>query len=197
MTDHKAVFGIFKSRGATENGVATLKNNGFRVSDISVLLPQESGSQDVIHTKESKAPEGAATGAGAGALLGGALGLLAGIGALAIPGMGPFVAAGPILASLAGIGVGGAVGGISGALIGFGIPEYEAKRYEGFVKDGGILISVHVDNEDWAEKAQSILEATGAKDVATTSEFRSESEAEPYSMNKPYSVDPINSTRIL
>ena len=195
MADQKAVFGIYRSRGAADNGVETLKNNGFRVSDISVLLPQESGSQDVVHTKESKAPEGAATGAGAGAVLGGALGLLAGIGALAIPGMGPFIAAGPILASLAGIGVGGAVGGISGALIGFGIPEYEAKRYEGFVKEGGILISVHVDDEEWAEKAQSILQATGAKDVAVTSELRSE--AEPYSLNKPYSVDPINSTRIL
>lgn len=196
MKDHKAIFGIYKSRGAAENGVTTLKNNGFRVSDISVLLPQEAGSQDVVHTKESKAPEGAAAGAGAGAVLGGALGLLAGIGALAIPGMGPFIAAGPILASLAGIGVGGAVGGISGALIGLGIPEYEAKRYEGFVKEGGILISVHVDDDNWAEKAQSLLEATGAKDVATTSELRSEAD-KPYSSNKPYSVDPINSTRIL
>jgi hypothetical protein len=195
MAEQKAVFGIYRSRGAADNGVETLKNNGFRMSDISVLLPQESGSQDVIHLKESKAPEGAATGAGAGAVLGGALGLLAGIGALAIPGMGPFIAAGPILASLAGIGVGGAVGGVSGALIGFGIPEYEAKRYEGFVKEGGILISVHVDDEEWADKAQSILQATGAKDVAVTSELRSESEA--FSMNKPYSVDPINSTRIL
>lgn len=195
MAEQKAVFGIYRSRGAADNGVVTLKSNGFRVSDISVLLPQESGSQDVVHTKESKAPEGAAAGAGAGALLGGALGLLAGIGALAIPGMGPFIAAGPILASLAGIGVGGAVGGVSGALIGFGIPEYEAKRYEGFVKEGGILISVHVDDEDWAEKAQSLLQATGAKDVAMTSELRSE--AEPYSVSKPYSVDPINSTRIL
>lgn len=197
MVKNKAVFGIYKSRDAAESGVTILKNNGFRVSDISVLFPQDSGSQDVIHTKESKAPEGAATGAGAGALLGGALGLLAGIGALAIPGMGPFIAAGPILASLAGIGVGGAVGGISGALIGFGIPEYEAKRYEGFVKEGGILISVHVDNADWVEKAQSVLEATGAKDVATTSELRSDSDTEPYSPKRSYPVDPINSTRVL
>lgn len=195
MSDQKAVFGIYRSRGVADIGVTTLKNNGFRVGDISVLFPQESGSQDIIHTKESKAPEGAAAGAGAGAVLGGALGLLAGIGALAIPGVGPFIAAGPLLSSLAGIGVGGAVGGISGALIGFGIPEYEAKRYEGFVKQGGILISVHVDDNVWAEKAQSILEATGAKDVAVTSELRSESEI--YSANTNYSVDPINSTRML
>lgn len=195
MKDNKAVFGIYKSRGAVENGVTTLKNNGFRTSDISVLLPQESGSQDVVHTRETKAPEGAAAGAGAGALLGGTLGLLAGIGALAVPGVGPFIAAGPILASLAGIGVGGAVGVVSGALIGYGIPEYEARRYEGFVKEGGILISVHVDNEEWAEKAQSLLEATGAKDVAMTTELRSE--AQPISETQSYSIDPINSTRIL
>jgi len=196
MKDNKAVFGIYKSRGAAENGVATLKNNGFRMSDISLLLPQESGSQDVVHKKETKAPEGATAGASAGAILGGALGLLAGIGALAVPGVGPFIAAGPIMASLAGVGVGGAVGVISGALIGFGIPEYEAKRYEGFVKEGGILVSVHVDDADWAEKAQSLLEATGAKDVATTNEVRAE-ENSPYAPSKPYIVDSINSTRIL
>ncbi|MBC7419696.1 MAG: DUF3341 domain-containing protein [Bdellovibrio sp.] len=171
---HKAVFGIYKSRGSVESAVTTLKTNGFRTSDISVLLPQTDGAQDFIHTKGSKAPEGAATGAGTGAVIGGALGLLVGIGALAIPGVGPFIAAGPIMASLAGLGVGGAVGGISGALIGYGIPEYEAIRYEGFVKDGGILLSVHVDNSTWAEKAQSILETTGAKDVSTSTELQSD-----------------------
>ena len=174
MAEQKAVFGIYRSRGAADNGVETLKNNGFRMSDISVLLPQESGSQDVIHSKESKAPEGAATGAGAGAVLGGALGLLAGIGALAIPGMGPFIAAGPILASLAGIGVGGAVGGVSGALIGFGIPEYEAKRYEGFVKEGGILLSVHAVTSEEVTRAKDCLERTGAEDIAATGEARGE-----------------------
>lgn len=182
--NNKAIFGIYRSRGAADNGVATLKNNGFRMSDISLLLPQETGSQDFIHMKSTKAPEGAATGAGAGAVVGGALGLLAGIGALAIPGIGPFIAAGPIMASLAGIGVGGAVGVVSGALIGFGIPEYEAKRYEGFVKDGGILISVHVDDSDWAEKAQSLLEATGAKDVAMSTELKGEIES--FATKKPY-----------
>lgn len=175
--NNKAIFGIFKSRGAAENGVATLQNNGFRMSDISLLLPQETGSQDFIHTKSTKAPEGAAAGAGTGAVLGGALGLLAGIGALAIPGFGPFIAAGPIMASLAGIGVGGALGVVGGALIGYGIPEYEAKRYEGFIKEGGILISVHVDDSNWAEKAESLLQATGAKDVAMSTELKGKVEA--------------------
>ncbi len=172
MENSKAVFGIYKSRGAAENGLETLKNNGFHLDDISLLLPQRTGSQDFIHTKESKAPEGAAAGASAGGLLGGAIGLLAGIGALAIPGAGIFIAAGPIMASLAGLGVGGAVGAISGAMIGFGIPEYEAKRFEGHVQDGGILISVHVDDYHGSEKAQSLLQATGAKDVAVTTEVR-------------------------
>ena len=169
--NHKAIFGIYKTRGAADSAVTTLRTNGFRTSDISVLLPQADGAQDFIHIKGTKAPEGAATGAGTGAVIGGALGLLAGLGALAIPGVGPLIAAGPIMASLAGLGVGGAVGGISGALVGFGIPEYEAKRYEGIVKEGGILLSVHVDDHVWGEKAQSILEATGAKDIAITSEL--------------------------
>src|SRR5205814_2224080 len=117
-----------------------------------------------------KAPEGASTGAGAGALLGGGLGWLAGIGALAIPGLGPFIAAGPIMAALAGAGVGGAVGGITGALIGMGIPEYEAKRYEGRVKSGGILLSVHSDDSEWTKRAKDILEQTGAQDISSTGE---------------------------
>lgn len=171
---HKAIFGIYKTRGAAESAVTTLKTNGFRASDISVLLPQTDGAQDFIHLKGTKAPEGAATGAGTGAVIGGALGLLVGIGALAIPGIGPFIAAGPLMASLAGVGVGGTVGGISGALIGYGIPEYEAKRYEGFVKEGGILLSVHVDDDHWAERAQSILETTGAKDISTSTELESD-----------------------
>jgi hypothetical protein len=109
-----------------------------------------------------------------GAVLGGALGWLAGIGALAIPGLGPFIAAGPIMAALAGAGVGGAVGGLAGALIGMGIPEYEAKRYEGRVKDGGILLSVHCDDSAWTKKAKEILERTGAEDVSSTGEAHSD-----------------------
>ena len=165
-----AVFGIYPSYAAVENGVDALKVAGFRNTDISVLFPENVGSKDFAHEKGTKAPEGASAGAGTGALLGGGLGWLAGIGALAIPGLGPFIAAGPIVAALAGAGVGGAVGGITGALIGMGIPEYEAKRYEGRVKDGGILLSVHSDSSDWTKRAKEILERTGAQDISSTSE---------------------------
>lgn len=175
----KAVFGIYKDRLETERAVSALKFDGFNTSDISVLLPDSAGSQRFAHEKGTKAPEGAATGAGTGAVIGGTLGLLAGIGALAIPGFGPFIAAGPIMAALAGAGVGGTVGGLGGALIGFGIPEYEAKRYEGFVKNGGILLSVHVDSHDRALVAKRILENSGAKDVAVSSEVKRDDKAVP------------------
>src|SRR5206468_11149681 len=128
------------------------------------------GTKDFAHEKHTKAPEGATTGAGTGVVVGGALGWLAGIGALAIPGIGPFIAAGPIMAALAGAGVGGTVGGVVGALVGMGSPEYEAKRYEGRVKKGGILLSVHCDSSDWTKKAKKILERTGAEDVSSTGE---------------------------
>ena len=165
-----AVFGIYPSYAAVENGVDALKAAGFRNTDISVLFPENVGSKDFAHEKGTKAPEGASTGAGTGALIGGGLGWLAGIGALAIPGLGPFIAAGPIMAALAGAGVGGAVGGITGALIGMGIPEYEAKRYEGRVKEGGMLLSVHSDNSEWTKRAKEILERTGAQDISSTGE---------------------------
>ena len=145
---------------------------GTRNTDISVLLPENVGTKDFAHSKGTKAPEGATAGAGTGAVVGGALGWLAGIGALAIPGVGPFIAAGPIMAALAGVGVGGAVGGVTGALIGMGIPEYEAKRYEGRVKRGGILLSVHSDNSHWTHKAKDVLERTGAEDIASTGETK-------------------------
>ena len=173
-----AVFGIYTERKGAERGVDTLKAAGFRNTDISVLFPEGKGTKEFAHEKHTKAPEGAATGAGTGAVLGGGLGWLVGIGALAIPGIGPFIAAGPIVAALAGVGVGGAVGGITGALIGMGIPEYEAKRYEGHVKDGGILLSVHSDNSEWTSKAKDILKATGAKDIASTGEAASERKSE-------------------
>ena len=165
-----AAFGIYSDRTAVENAVDQLKAAGYRNTDISVLFPQTSGTKDFAHEKHTKAPEGATAGAGTGALLGGALGWLAGIGALAIPGLGPFIAAGPIMAALAGAGVGGTVGGVVGALVGMGIPEYEAKRYEGRVKSGGILLSVHCDNSEWTKKAKEILERTGAEDVSSTGE---------------------------
>jgi hypothetical protein len=157
-----------------EMGVDGLKAAGFSNRDISALLPESAGSKDFAHEKGTKAPEGATTGAGTGVVLGGAMGWLLGVGALAIPGLGPFIAAGPIMAALAGAGVGGAVGGITGALIGMGIPEYEAKRYEGRVKDGGILLSVHCDTSDEIKRAKQVLERTGAQDVSSSGEARSD-----------------------
>ena len=170
MAKNTAAFGIYSTRSGVENAVDTLKGAGFRNTDISVLFPESSGTKDFAHEKNTKAPEGATAGASTGAIVGGGLGWLAGIGALAIPGLGPFIAAGPIMAALAGAGVGGAVGGITGALIGMGIPEYEAKRYEGKVKDGGILLSVHSDDSVWTKKAKNILEGTGAQDISSTGE---------------------------
>ncbi len=165
-----AVFGIFSSRAGAETAVETLSKDGFPISDISVLVPETIGDKDMGTEKATKAPEGAAAGAGSGALLGGALGLLAGMGALAIPGVGPLIAAGPIMAALAGIGVGGAVGGFTGALIGLGIPEFEAKRYEGRLQKGGILLSVHCDSSDEVEIAKQIMERLHAEDVSSTTE---------------------------
>lgn len=165
-----AVFGIYSNRESVNTAVDALKAADFRNTDISVLFPDNPGTKEFAHEKNTKAPEGATTGAGTGAVLGGGLGWLAGIGALAIPGVGPFIAAGPIMAALAGAGVGGAVGGVTGALVGMGIPEYEAKRYEGRIKDGGILLSVHSDNSEWTKKAKEILEQTGAQDVSSTGE---------------------------
>jgi len=167
-----AVFGIYPTQAAVERAVEELRVAGFRGTDISVLFPENVGTKDFAHEKGTKAPEGATTGASTGALAGGALGWLAGIGALAIPGLGPFIAAGPIMAALAGAGVGGAVGGLTGALVGMGIPEYEAKRYEGRVTKGGILLSVHSDNSDWTKRAKEILERTGAEDIASAGETK-------------------------
>jgi hypothetical protein len=154
--------------------VNALQEACYRNTDMSVLFPENEGTKDYAHEKNTKAPEGTAAGAGTGAVLGGGLGWLAGIGALAIPGVGPLIAAGPIVAALAGAGAGGAIGGLTGALVGMGIPEYEAKRYEGRVKEGGILLSVHSDNSDWTRKAKDILERTGADDVSSTGEAKAD-----------------------
>jgi len=169
-----AVFGIYPSRAALEDGLEALKDNNFRKEDISVLFPANEGNKDFAHERATKAPEGASAGAGTGAVLGGVFGWLVGIGAIAIPGIGPFVAAGPIMAALAGVGVGGAVGGITGSLIGLGIPEYEAKRYEGRIKKGGFLISVHCDNAQWTRKAKTILVQTGATGISSTGEAKAD-----------------------
>src|ERR1700682_3403028 len=174
-----AVFGIYTDRSSVDRAVEALKTAGFSNNDVSALFPENKGTKDFAHEKNTKAPEGATAGAGTGALLGGGLGWLAGIGALAIPGLGPFIAAGPIMAALAGAGVGGAVGGLTGALIGMGIPEYEAKRYEGRVKDGGILLSVYSDSSDETKRAKEILERTGAQDISSTGEPRGDKSTVP------------------
>src|SRR6202041_729850 len=165
-----AVFGIYPAYADVENGVDALKAAGFRNTDISVLFPENVGTKDFAHKKETKAPEGTAAGATTGAVIGGGLGWLAGIGALAIPGLGPFIAAGPIMAALAGVGVGGAVGGVTGALVGMGIPEFEAKRYEGRLQKGGILVSVHCDTSEEVNRSKDILQRTGAEDISTAGE---------------------------
>jgi hypothetical protein len=169
-TKNIAVFGIFPHRASFEYALSVLRGEGFRDTDISVLLQENPGTKDLATEKATKAPEGAATGAGSGAVIGGALGWLAGTGALAIPGLGPFLAAGPIVATLAGIGIGGTLGGLSGALLGLGVPEYEAKRYQGRIERGGILLSVHCDGPNWVNKAKRLLRSTGAEDISSAGE---------------------------
>ena len=174
MALNTAVYGLYRDRPSVEEAVESLKQTGFRNTDISVLLPDNTGSKDFALANSTKAPEGAIAGAGSGAVLGGALGWVAGIGLLAIPGLGPFIAAGPIMSLLAGIGVGGTVGSLVGALIGMGLPEYEAKRFEGRIKDGGILLSVHCDNAEWVKRGKLVLTNTGASDVASGGEARAD-----------------------
>jgi Heat induced stress protein YflT domain len=171
---NRAVFGIYVSQLDAENAVHGLKLSGFRSTDISILFPDNAGTKDLALERNTKAPEGTAAGASLGAVAGAILGWLAGIGALAIPGLGVFVAAGPILGLLSGIGVGGVLGGITGALVGLGTPEYEAKRYEGRIRKGGILVSVHCDDRDWVKSARAILEQTGAEDVSATTEAKAD-----------------------
>ncbi|WP_447987485.1 general stress protein [Nitrospira sp. Nam74] len=166
----KATFCIATTYEQAESIVDNLKRSGFANNNISVLLPDNEGTRDFAHEKHTKAPEGAATGAGTGGVLGGVLGWLAGIGSLAIPGVGPFVAAGPIMAALGGAAVGATVGGLTGALVGLGIPEYEAKQYEGKLRKGNILISVHSENNSETDKAEKIFEMAGAHDIASGSE---------------------------
>ena len=169
-----AVFGIYQNEKQAERTVDDLMADGFSNDDISVLLPDHQGTKDFAHDKSTKAPEGTAAGVTTGGVIGGTLGLLAGIGVLAIPGVGPFIAAGPIMAALAGLGVGGAVGGVIGALVGMGIPEYEAKRYEGHIKAGGILLSVHCDTSEKIARAKDLLKHTGAQDIASSTEAGSD-----------------------
>jgi hypothetical protein len=172
-----AVFGIYATPNTAESAVDHILAKGFQNSAISVLLPDDESTRAFAHEKHTKAPEGTATGVTAGGVVGGSLGLLAGIGALAIPGVGPLIAAGPIMASLAGLGIGGAVGGLVGALVGMGIPEYEAKRYEGAVKGGGTLLSIHCDTSEQIDAAKAALKETGAADISSTGETASKDTA--------------------
>jgi hypothetical protein len=169
---HTAVYGIYGSRQDAEMAIDSMRSAGFRATDISVLFPENEGTKDIGHEKHTKAPEKAATGAVVAGGAGAALGWLVGIGALAIPGIGPFVAAGPIMAALAGLGAGSVVGGLTGALIGAGIPEYEAKRYEGRIRNGGILLSVHCEDDLFVSRAKQLLKHTGAEDIASAEEAR-------------------------
>lgn len=186
-----SVFCIASTQAAANDIVTRLKNSGFTGNDISVLFPDKSGTRDFAHEKNTKAPEGASIGAGTGGVVGGTIGLLAGIGMLAIPGLGPFIAAGPIMAALSGIAAGAAVGGVAGALIGLGIPELEAKRYEGKVKDGNILIAVHSENSEETKRAKDIFEQSGATDITTASEKTPDKSA-----NKPEVQTPARGTPI-
>lgn len=170
MSKNISVYGIMKSQMQLEEALGQLRNHSFRAADISVLQPETLGTKDMGVENSTKSPEGAVTGGAAGVVTGGVLGWLVGIGALAIPGVGPFIAAGPIMAALAGMGAGAVLGGASGALVGLGIPEYEAQRYEGRVKDGGILLSVHCDDSAWGTRAKDILKAAGAEDISSSGE---------------------------
>ena len=172
-----SVFGIVKSHSQAEQVVEGLQDSGFPVSEISVLLPDKEGKHDIGHVKATKAPEGATTGATTGGVTGGVLGLLAGIGALAIPGVGPFIAAGPIMAALSGAAIGATTGGVVGALVGMGIPEVEAKRYEGKLKSGNYLIAVHVRDGEEKDRAKEIFKSAGAEDISTTSMSKAPAEA--------------------
>ena len=177
MTKNMVVYGIYRHEQNAADALERLRGSGFHNTDVAVLASENLGNKDLGLDKATKAPEGAAAGASSGALLGGAFGWLAAIGSLAIPGVGPFIAAGPLLSLLAGVGAGGAVGGIAGALIGAGTPEYEAKRYEGRVHGGHILLSIHCDNATWRNTARDILELTGAEDISTTSEASADFDA--------------------
>src|ERR1051325_10384425 len=165
-----SVFGIVKTHAQAEQIVEGLQRAGFDSSEISILLPDTEGKHDIGHVKATKAPEGATTGAATGGVTGGVLGLLAGIGALAIPGVGPLIAAGPIMAALSGAAIGATTGGVVGGLIGLGIPEFEAKRYEEKLKKGNYLVAVHTDESEDVDRAKKVFKNVGAEDISTVSE---------------------------
>jgi hypothetical protein len=169
-----SAFGIYSDQTTVSDAVEALKAAGFRGTDISTLYPENLGSKDFGHERHTKAPEGAVAGGGTGAVIGAAAGWVLGTGALMVPGLEPMAVAGPIIGMMGGLGAGVTLGGLLGALAGSGVPEYEAKRYEGRVRRGGILLSVHCDNSDWAKTAKQILKKTGARDIATAGEARAD-----------------------
>ena len=176
----KAVFCIARSESLAKDIVDKLKVMGFAENDISVLFADRSGTRDFAHEQHTKAPEGATAGGLVGASAGGVLGWLVGVGTFAIPGIGPFLAAGPVMAALAGLGIGAATGGLIGALIGMGIPEFEAKRYAGKLQEGNILISVHAEDAKHLDRAKDVFEVAGADDIATTAEESVPKASKPY-----------------
>jgi hypothetical protein len=190
------VFGIYASRIDAEEAVDALRAAHFRNTDISVLFPDNVGTKDFAHEHHTKAPEGTAAGATSGVVVGGVLGWLAGIGMLAIPGIGPLLVAGPIVAALAGAGAVGTLGGIVGALVGLGIPEYEAKRYEGRVKNGGILLSVHCDETEWVKKAKEVLKRSGADDIASTGESGADFAKSDKPIQRTRGIDDVSTDRL-
>jgi hypothetical protein len=190
----KSLFGICASVEQAERAVNALIQDGVNSQDVSVRMPVQRSTREFAHHKDTKAPEGATAGATAGGVVGGTLGVLIGLGALAIPGVGPLLAAGPIVAGLAGLGAGGAVGGLIGALVGMGIPEYEARRYEGRVKDGGILISVHCETPGEILRARELLSAAGATDIASSAESAGVAPAVSTKPARPAAPDTSGST---
>jgi hypothetical protein len=189
-----AVFAIFRSREAIEEAVENLESHGFRSTDISVLFPDNRGTKDLAHEKHTKAPEGATAGAITGGAIGGIVGGLVGAGVLLIPGLGPLIAAGPVIAALTGVGSGGVVGGVLGGLAGMGLPEYEAKRYEGRIRDGGLLLSVHCDNSDWEKRAKDLLRQSGGEDNGSAGEASADyavSDRPQPRVRKAGSVEPV------
>lgn len=170
MSKNKSVFGIVKTRPEAEGLVADLQAAGFSTGDISVLFPDKGATRDFAHEQSTKAPEGAIIGSGVGGIAGGVIGLLAGIGMIALPGLGALIAAGPVMAVLSGAAVGAAAGSLAGALIGLGIPEIQAKLYEGKIKDGNILVAVHTEDSKQVDAAKKIFEARHATDVHSTTE---------------------------
>ncbi len=185
MNKNISVYGIYKNRAQIEEAIGYFRAQGFRAEDISMLLPETTGSKDIGIEASTKAPEGAVAGGTAGILAGGVLGWLVGIGSLAIPGVGPFIAAGPIMAALAGAGAGAALGGVAGGLVGAGIPEYEAQRYAGRINNGGILVSIHCDDSDWSDRAKKLFAETGAEDVSSSGEAKADFAASDKPLPRP------------